>query len=347
MQSLTPTHTDLGVYITWTRFLIWSYNLKTSFPSIPLIRTKRQPSQAQNDTLDFFFSLMIDSKQKKSKLSSILAASPITTLQISPGCIVPLLLIKPTLSSVIRFHGGWICSEEPRRWPLQWKNHSLRCHLLHDGRHGRCHLRLWHWHLRYVTNQNWFFMRFGIITRSISLDLIFFKTILTMYTHQIATPPNWLNHAQLTCLRFFDEQSREGGVTSMEPFLRKFFPEVYRKMKQESEISNYCKFNSHLLTSFTSSLYIAGLIASFFASPVTRTFGRRASILAGGAAFLAGSALGGAALNIYMLILGRILLGVGVGFANQVNFFITWGLIFFQSGPQNPSICTMIQQVGR
>lgn len=121
----------------------------------------------------------------------------------------------------------------------------------------------------------------------------------------------------------------------MEPFLRKFFPEMYRKMKQESEISNYCKFNSHLLTSFTSSLYIAGLVASFFAAPVTRTFGRRASILAGGAAFLAGSALGGAALNIYMLILGRILLGVGVGFANQVNFFITWGLISFQSGPQN------------
>lgn len=34
-----------------------------------------------------------------------------------------------------------------------------------------------------------------------------------------------------------------GGVTSMEPFLRKFFPEV-TKMKQDTKISNYCKFNS-------------------------------------------------------------------------------------------------------
>ncbi|XP_077245000.1 hexose carrier protein HEX6-like isoform X1 [Tasmannia lanceolata] len=108
-----------------------------------------------------------------------------------------------------------------------------------------------------------------------------------------------------------------GGVTSMEPFLRKFFPEVYIKVKEDSKISNYCKFDSQLLTMFTSSLYIAGLVATFFASWVTRAFGRRPSMLAGGAAFLAGAALGGAALNVYMLIVGRILLGVGVGFANQ------------------------------
>lgn len=107
----------------------------------------------------------------------------------------------------------------------------------------------------------------------------------------------------------------------MEPFLEKFFPEVYKKMKEDSDVSNYCKFDSQLLTSFTSSLYVAGLVASMFASSVTRAYGRKPSILAGGAAFLAGSALGGAAMNIYMLILGRVLLGVGVGFANQVCIF--------------------------
>ncbi|KAI8564530.1 hypothetical protein RHMOL_Rhmol03G0188800 [Rhododendron molle] len=108
-----------------------------------------------------------------------------------------------------------------------------------------------------------------------------------------------------------------GGVTSMEPFLKKFFPEVYTRMKEDTKISNYCKFESQLLTSFTSSLYVAGLIASFFASSITKAFGRKPSILVGGAAFLAGAALGGAALNVYMLIFGRVLLGVGVGFANQ------------------------------
>ncbi|XP_022871929.1 hexose carrier protein HEX6-like [Olea europaea var. sylvestris] len=108
-----------------------------------------------------------------------------------------------------------------------------------------------------------------------------------------------------------------GGVTSMEPFLKKFFPEVYHKMKEDSKISNYCKFDSQLLTSFTSSLYVAGLVACFFASTVTKVFGRKPSILIGGAAFLTGAALGGAASNIYMLIFGRVLLGIGVGFANQ------------------------------
>ena len=104
----------------------------------------------------------------------------------------------------------------------------------------------------------------------------------------------------------------------MEPFLKKFFPEVYTKMKEDTKISNYCKFDSQLLTTFTSSLYIAGLIASFFASSVTKAYGRKPSILIGGASFLAGAALGGAALNVYMLIFGRVLLGAGVGFANQV-----------------------------
>ncbi len=114
----------------------------------------------------------------------------------------------------------------------------------------------------------------------------------------------------------------EGGVTSMEPFLKKFFPTVYAKMNEDTKISNYCKFDSQLLTSFTSSLYIAGLVASLFASSVTRAFGRKPSILVGAAAFLVGSALGGVAMNVSMLIFGRIFLGIGIGFANQVVTFL-------------------------
>lgn len=109
-----------------------------------------------------------------------------------------------------------------------------------------------------------------------------------------------------------------GGVTSMEPFLRKFFPSVYKKMKKAGSGNEYCKFDSQLLTLFTSSLYIAALVASFFASVVTRRFGRKMSMFIGGLVFLFGSILNGAAVNIEMLIIGRLLLGVGVGFGNQV-----------------------------
>ncbi|KAL0298363.1 UNVERIFIED_CONTAM: Hexose carrier protein HEX6 [Sesamum radiatum] len=108
-----------------------------------------------------------------------------------------------------------------------------------------------------------------------------------------------------------------GGVSSMDPFLKKFFPGVYRKMKEDSNVSNYCKFDSQLLTCFTSSLYIAGLVSSFFAATVTRKYGRIPSIVIGGLSYMVGAAIGGAAYNIYVLILGRVLLGVGLGFTNQ------------------------------
>ena len=105
----------------------------------------------------------------------------------------------------------------------------------------------------------------------------------------------------------------------MEPFLKKFFPDVYKNMREDTKVGNYCKFDSQLLTTFTSSLYITGILGSLIASSVTRALGRKVSILIGGVAFLAGSALGGSAFNIYMLIFGRLLLGVGIGFGNQVS----------------------------
>ncbi|KAK9085066.1 hypothetical protein Sjap_025477 [Stephania japonica] len=108
-----------------------------------------------------------------------------------------------------------------------------------------------------------------------------------------------------------------GGVTAMKPFLRKFFPSVYRKEIGADSTNQYCKFDSETLTLFTSSLYLLALIASFFAASVTRLFGRKVSMFFGGAVFLVGAIINGAAKNIAMLIIGRMLLGVGVGFANQ------------------------------
>jgi MFS family permease len=107
----------------------------------------------------------------------------------------------------------------------------------------------------------------------------------------------------------------------MDDFLSKFFPDVYLKshLANATDSNQYCKFDSETLTSFTSSLYLAGLLASLVASSVTRRFGRKPSMLAGGISFLVGAGLNGGAENIAMLIVGRILLGFGVGFANQVS----------------------------
>ncbi|EFJ37603.1 hypothetical protein SELMODRAFT_451487 [Selaginella moellendorffii] len=68
---------------------------------------------------------------------------------------------------------------------------------------------------------------------------------------------------------------------------------------------------------FTSSLYLVGIAASLLASHVTKIYGRRLSILCGGLCSLVGAVLSGAAQNLAMLILGRIMHGIGLGFGNQ------------------------------
>uniref|UniRef100_A0A7N0TX99 Major facilitator superfamily (MFS) profile domain-containing protein n=1 Tax=Kalanchoe fedtschenkoi TaxID=63787 RepID=A0A7N0TX99_KALFE len=108
-----------------------------------------------------------------------------------------------------------------------------------------------------------------------------------------------------------------GGVTSMPEFLEKFFPAVYLKTQDKELNSNYCKYDNQGLQLFTSSLYLAGLTATFFASYTTRRLGRKLTMLIAGVFFIIGVVLNAAAQNLGMLIAGRILLGCGVGFANQ------------------------------
>ncbi|XP_028771806.1 sugar transport protein 5-like [Neltuma alba] len=109
-----------------------------------------------------------------------------------------------------------------------------------------------------------------------------------------------------------------GGVTKMPPFLEKFFPKILRKIAS-ADINIYCVYDSQVLTLFTSSLYLAGLASSLLASRVTAAFGRRNTMILGGFTFLVGGALNAASENIAMLILGRIFLGIGVGFTNQAT----------------------------
>ncbi|KAJ6962503.1 hypothetical protein NC652_001229 [Populus alba x Populus x berolinensis] len=84
-----------------------------------------------------------------------------------------------------------------------------------------------------------------------------------------------------------------GGVTSMDVFLKDFFPDVYQKESSvKASDDQYCKFDSQILTLFTSSLYLAALVSSIGASMATRK-------------------------NVVMLIVGRLFLGFGIGCANQ------------------------------
>lgn len=61
-----------------------------------------------------------------------------------------------------------------------------------------------------------------------------------------------------------------------------------------------------------------GAFFSFFTTPVTRIGGRKLVMILGGGAFCVGAILCAFAQDLAMLIIGRVCLGAGVGFANQV-----------------------------
>lgn len=104
----------------------------------------------------------------------------------------------------------------------------------------------------------------------------------------------------------------------MDSFLLDFFPHVYEKKHRVHE-NNYCKFDDQLLQLFTSSLYLAGIFASLAASYFSRRFGRKPTIMLASIFFLVGAILNLSARDLGMLIGGRILLGCGIGFGNQVK----------------------------
>jgi MFS family permease len=109
----------------------------------------------------------------------------------------------------------------------------------------------------------------------------------------------------------------------MDDFLQKFFPTVLANKRKVAASKNaYCKYNNQKLQAFTSSLYIAGLVSTLFASFVTRRYGRRPTMLIAGLCFVLGVLFNASAQHLLMLILGRVLLGWGVGFANQASSLI-------------------------
>lgn len=111
-----------------------------------------------------------------------------------------------------------------------------------------------------------------------------------------------------------------GGVTAMDDFLIKFFPKVHERKFHEKQ-DNYCKYDDPYLQLFTSSLYLSALIFSFAASKTCSKFGRKPTIFLASLFFLAGAAISAGAIHISMLIIGRVLLGTGVGFGNEVYIY--------------------------
>ncbi|GAB4813246.1 hypothetical protein N2152v2_000292, partial [Parachlorella kessleri] len=105
-----------------------------------------------------------------------------------------------------------------------------------------------------------------------------------------------------------------GGVEAMKEFQYKFFPEIYdRTVAGEGDVNPYCVYNNHQLQLFSSSMFLSGAIMAIPAGHITRACGRKITMIGAASLFLLGSGLQAGAVDIAMLVCGRIVLGLGVG----------------------------------
>lgn len=84
------------------------------------------------------------------------------------------------------------------------------------------------------------------------------------------------------------------------------------------------QYDNQVLQLFTSSLFMAAMLSALVAGWISHRQGRNRTMLYAGCCFLVGAGLTGGAVHVAMLVVGRIMLGIGVGFANQavpVSFY--------------------------
>ncbi|KAL0367446.1 UNVERIFIED_CONTAM: Sugar transport protein 8 [Sesamum radiatum] len=124
--------------------------------------------------------------------------------------------------------------------------------------------------------------------------------------------------AALSGLMFGYDTGIIAGVTGSDDFLRKFFPESYKKRVDELE-TNYCRHDDKSVQLFKSSIYLAAVVASFFAAKACSSLGRRPTLMMASVFFVSGSLSGAVAQTYRVLVLGRILYGIGIGFATEVS----------------------------
>ncbi|EOX92426.1 Major facilitator superfamily protein isoform 2 [Theobroma cacao] len=84
------------------------------------------------------------------------------------------------------------------------------------------------------------------------------------------------------------------------------------------EENNFCKYNDQRVRLLISSSYLIALICGLISMALNSKWGRRPLLQIGSFSLLVGVILNAASNNIFMLIGGRVVLGLGFGFCSQV-----------------------------
>jgi len=113
----------------------------------------------------------------------------------------------------------------------------------------------------------------------------------------------------------------------MDDFLKNFFPGVWKEAASSPQDGLLQIWQPDTCTIHVF-IVLGALVFTFLASFMTGSKGRSASILCGSISFFCGAVINACAMNIAMLIIGRLLLGVGIGFSNQVCSMIPKPKVF-------------------
>nr|GMD70499.1 sugar transport protein 8-like [Ipomoea batatas]GMD79546.1 sugar transport protein 8-like [Ipomoea batatas] len=97
-----------------------------------------------------------------------------------------------------------------------------------------------------------------------------------------------------------------------------------------------------MLQLFTSSLYLAALVASFGASKACSYFGRKPTIFVASILFIIGAVLSALAEHMWILILGRIFFGIAVGFGNELAIGIILSTHLSATGSLNKKLAAAV-----
>jgi hypothetical protein len=88
-------------------------------------------------------------------------------------------------------------------------------------------------------------------------------------------------------------------------------PRFLQVLEHHADKDAFCKYNDPLLQLFVSVLFLAGIFGAFLGSFTAKRWGRRPTMMLGGLCFLAGAVLMAPAVHVAMLIVGRVVMGLG------------------------------------
>ncbi|GAX75106.1 hypothetical protein CEUSTIGMA_g2550.t1 [Chlamydomonas eustigma] len=107
-----------------------------------------------------------------------------------------------------------------------------------------------------------------------------------------------------------------GGITANPDYQAKFFPNI---AKHPADVNMFCKYDDHILSLVTSCLYLSAAAAALMGGWTSNKYGRKFTMVCAGVFFGIGTVLVAAAVNVEMLVAGRVVLGFGVGLATQAT----------------------------